>query len=574
MADCTQLCPSTEVDGGTFTFTTRDSPHDFVFAIPAGVYLDFFFTMNHTLSGLSPGFFILLQWQGTDNGFFFGQTVMFAESTNVTDKKRDFGFSARPPTTLAAINAAAGGNLTITVKITGNSSFTSDVINCFVLHLFSCVDDDSSLGTGDCDTFCTVGQITPLQNLPIPYYEKWGIYHLVNTTEVLEILSSHPSGWTVSAPDSCGRIIVCAPCYPNVSGAPPPTPGDTIGKYRVYYNQGIRNDFSYNIRRSERFYLVYDVLCNPTGSPGPGNGAVANPYKLQDKYGNYHATGLDAATEGTGLYWRSDSTIPKPSWANVGVSLPFGNKCSDPRVERDFRGLLYAVGTEHKTATTSWNVLLSRSDDDGATWNSATTALTSCKHGTIVEGHNGGLFVAGWCHTNSVIMGIFQGTGDTSFSTPYPFLAGTTTLTAADDVFQFCAEWEEPGRYILHYSGTTATSTLRRSADDGRTWDTAAATMAGKHPTVAHFGGITFAAVYSGTQIVAMRQEPGATAFTTPTAIKGTSTAALGFQDDTFHFMGCYDEPGRVVLHALESGQSRTTHLQSGDDAQSFLRIT
>lgn len=471
--------------------------------------------------------------------------------------------------------------------VTGCTDFWGTNYNsAAVISDCSCIFAPFTVPGGLCTT---TGPKFVTASVPLfPTFQNWQITHNVNNCggRNLEHFSSNPDGWSVGM-ERFTSMVICAPC-PPVGPGPPYTQGQVLetGLQALFFTGFSPFQSKYFYAVSNYFNWIFDTSspCSPgTGTPAPGLGAVANPFNLQHKSGQYHATGINAPTEGTALFWRSDYAVPSTTWAVLQVSLPFGGSCSDPRVERDFRGLLYAVGTEHKTATTSWNVLLSRSDDDGATWNTASTVLVSCKHGTIINGHGGGLTVAGWSHTSSALMAIYQGTGDTAFSAPYSLKdqAGIP-ITAVDDTFQIAAEWEEPGRYILHYPSSTTGTTIRRSGDDGATWETAVTTMAGKHPTVSHFGGISFAAVYSGGNLSIKRQEPGDTAFSTAYTAKGPATgtvtanitANLALQDDTFHMMSGYEGPGRMVLHALETGQSRTTHLYSNDAGTSWTRLT
>jgi hypothetical protein len=115
------------------------------------------------------------------------------------------------------------------------------------------------------------------------------------------------------------------------------------------------------------------------------------------------------------------------------------------------------------------NIGLRRSADDGASWGSSTTALTSCTKPTIALHPNGTLLILGKTSAHK-LKGVTQTPGETALSTPFTIQNDAAAdIVIGDDVFHVAPESQGPGRWQL--VAQVAGAIVRYvSADDSLTY--------------------------------------------------------------------------------------------------------
>ena len=181
------------------------------------------------------------------------------------------------------------------------------------------------------------------------------------------------------------------------------------------------------------------------------------------------------------LFWRSDKAVPclrgsatGQIWDTpaAGVSVTTTASDRNPRLAEDARTLLYLI-----FGRPTLGAMLTRSDDDGATWNTPTLAITGGRHPNIISG-GGRTLAAAVTGTGTTfhITGVYRGPGDAAFGTPFTFNTSTTgsagtPLLVADDSFGLAFAAEGPDRIVMHVllAADAATSDWW-SANNGATW--------------------------------------------------------------------------------------------------------
>ena len=225
------------------------------------------------------------------------------------------------------------------------------------------------------------------------------------------------------------------------------------------------------------------------GGTGTATGPGVSPALLgrpSTHYNRVVAKLNTAQTDTLGItFWRSDKPVPLLQsvatgkiWDTpaAGVAVTSTASDRDPRIAIDARTLLYLIFNRPASGA-----MVTRSDDDGATWNTPTLAITGGTHPTIVSADGRTLAAAvttTGTGTSAVrhITAVYRGAGDAAFGTPFTFNTSTTgsagtALVVADDSFGIAFAAEGPDRLVMHVllAGATATSDWW-SANNGATW--------------------------------------------------------------------------------------------------------
>ena len=238
------------------------------------------------------------------------------------------------------------------------------------------------------------------------------------------------------------------------------------------------------------FLAKLSVNVTPTGgSTVPKNnapGITPNLLGHPSRHYNRAVSALNSngtATTGV-LFWRSIRAIPLLNafaggvvWDTPGPGIFVTSAVNDntPSLAEDARGLLYCLFNRP-----AQGAMITRSDDDGDTWNTPVMAIPGGARPVLVssEGH---MICAAMTTTGTApnlihhITAVYRGPGDAVFGTPYPFqfLSGGTfaPLSVADDSIGMAFTDEGAGRLGLHVlmAGESTTSDWW-SADNGATW--------------------------------------------------------------------------------------------------------
>ena len=238
------------------------------------------------------------------------------------------------------------------------------------------------------------------------------------------------------------------------------------------------------------FVAQLSVNITPTGgSTVPKNNALGVTPDLLGHPSRHYNRAVSAlnsngtATSGV-LFWRSIRAIPLLNafaggvvWDTPGPGIFVTSAVNDntPSLAEDARGLLYCLFNRP-----AQGAMITRSDDDGDTWNTPVMAIPGGARPVLVssEGH---MICAAMTTTGTApnlihhITAVYRGPGDAVFGTPYPFqfLSGGTfaPLSVADDSIGMAFTDEGAGRLGLHVlmAGESTTSDWW-SADNGATW--------------------------------------------------------------------------------------------------------
>ena len=238
------------------------------------------------------------------------------------------------------------------------------------------------------------------------------------------------------------------------------------------------------------FVAQLSVNITPTGgSTVPKNNALGvTPDLLGHPSRHYNRAVAALNSNGTAtsgvLFWRSIRAIPLLNafaggvvWDTPGPGIFVTSAVNDntPSLAEDARGLLYCLFNRP-----AQGAMITRSDDDGDTWNTPVMAIPGGARPVLVssEGH---MICAAMTTTGTApnlihhITAVYRGPGDAVFGTPYPFqfLSGGTfaPLSVADDSIGMAFTDEGAGRLGLHVlmAGESTTSDWW-SADNGATW--------------------------------------------------------------------------------------------------------
>ena len=221
------------------------------------------------------------------------------------------------------------------------------------------------------------------------------------------------------------------------------------------------------------------VIVGPNTVPGGSPALLGRPSRHYNRaVAKLNSTGSD--TVGI-TFWRSDKAVPcmrdavtRQVWdtpsAGVAVTTTAGDR--DPRLAEDARTLLYLIFNRPASGA-----MMKRSDDDGATWNTPTLAITGGRHPNIISGSGRTLAAAvTGSGTTMHITGVYRAPGDAAFGTAFTFNTSTTgsagsPLVVADDSFGLAFAAEGPDRIVMHVLlAADAATSDSWSANNGATW--------------------------------------------------------------------------------------------------------
>ena len=135
--------------------------------------------------------------------------------------------------------------------------------------------------------------------------------------------------------------------------------------------------------------------------------------------------------------------------------------------------------------------------------------------------------------------------------------------------------------YIIYNNPATG-AVMKRSDDDGATWNTPTlAIPGGRHPNIISGGGRTLAAAVTGSgatmHITGVYRGPGdaafGTAFTFNVSTTGSAGTPLLVADDSFGLAFAAEGPDRIVMHVLLAADAATSDWWSANNGATWTRI-
>ncbi|HKU51057.1 MAG TPA: sialidase family protein, partial [Nitrospira sp.] len=183
--------------------------------------------------------------------------------------------------------------------------------------------------------------------------------------------------------------------------------------------------------------------------------------------------------------------------------------------------------------------------------------------------------------------GIDPDTGDVKvysadFSSPLPMWGRIAYATDTGDC-SYPSLVETPyGSLIVHYDRDDGHSYLRRSDDDGATWNDEEASITNvRYSRIAKsIAGVILKAGFrynSGSsgpgKVYGQYRNPGDTAYSTLTVFKDDGGSDLVFEDDVFDLSGAPDSADRWLLVARKSGDTDVTEFWSTDEGLTWTEV-
>lgn len=282
-----------------------------------------------------------------------------------------------------------------------------------------------------------------------------------------------------------------------------------------------------------------------------------------------------------GLYARTSERMASPyfAYSNLPVPIPFEHDtaiagaegCTEPRFAWSPSRSITVVCNDGGT------IQARRSDDDGHSFNSASSLFSSSSHPDISVSHDGMTLYAAW--SSGALKIRRQAPGDATPAAAFDAEdAAGSPLVLEDTSFRIVAA--PNGWWYLHTLLDSDTeTTILQSYDDGESWAVTPGAVTGiatgTHPGICCSGadGTLYAYAYVGGEIQLTRRAPGDTAWSSPVVIEDENGDPIEVMDQTFSMAVAYEGPRRLILAVTLDGDDIPCELASSDDGISFILL-